>query len=167
MSGTKKIQVLFVCLGNICRSPCSEGLFRRLVAKEGLESSILVDSAGTGDYHIGSPPDTRAITAAAMRDVDISDLKARQVRMSDFSRFDYVIAMDDSNYSNLVRHATAEQQQSIHLFRDFTDHGGNRQIPDPYFGDESHFESVLDMIEEASMGLLRHIRTTHALGQVD
>jgi protein-tyrosine phosphatase len=152
-----KIRILFVCLGNICRSPTAEGVFRHLVEKQGLADRILIDSAGTGEWHIGAPPDSRACKAAATRGYDLTKLRARQVTRKDFESFDYVLAMDDENVRALERIAPRELRHKIRLFTDF---GSKRAagVPDPYGGGQRGFEVVLDLVEDAADGLLRHIR---------
>jgi len=155
------VSVLFVCLGNICRSPTAEGVFRSLVSKKALSDVIAIDSAGTGDYHIGSAPDPRAIAAAKRRSVDLSMQRARQVRVADFDTFDYVIAMDQSNISHLRNVCPSEQHDRIRLFLEFAPSVGATEVPDPYYGEGDGFETVLDMIEAASDGLLADIQSKH------
>ena len=155
------VNVLFVCLGNICRSPTAEGVFRHLVAAEGLSESITIDSAGTGAWHIGDPPDARAQAAARRRGIELSGQRARQVAAGDFERFDYVIAMDQSNLANLSMQAPDAAHPRIHLFLDFAPDVGTKEVPDPYYGGPGGFDDVLDMIEAASMGLLQDIRRNH------
>jgi len=152
-------RVLFVCLGNICRSPTAEGVFRDLVRCQPGAPAIEIDSAGTGDYHIGEPPDPRAREAARRRGVEIGDLRARQFQPEDLTVFDYVLAMDRSNLS-VIRRAAAMTPGIAHtgLFLDFAPEQGEREVPDPYFGGEAGFDRVLDLIEAASRGLLTHIR---------
>ena len=149
--------VLFVCLGNICRSPTAEGVFRDLVAREGLSHAISTDSAGTGDYHTGNPPDPRAQAEALKRGIDLSDLRARQATAKDFETFDYVIAMDHSNQRNLAAICPPGQESRLHMMLAFTTTQNYTEVPDPYFGDAG-FHKVLDMLEDASQGLLNHIR---------
>ena len=151
------VSVLFVCLGNICRSPTAEGVFRQLVKEAGLAERIRTDSAGTGDYHIGERPDPRACWAASRRGYDLSPLRARQVSAQDFHDFDYVLAMDEQNARALQRIAPAELAGKIRLFTDFASRG-ERGVPDPYAGGPQGFEFVLDLVEDAAQGLLRHIR---------
>lgn len=153
------VKVLFVCLGNICRSPSAEGVFRDLVAKNGLEGQILTDSAGTGSWHVGSPPDERAQKAALERGIDLSDLRGRQVKPKDFITFDYVLAMDRSNYANLQQIAPSGYEDRLHMFLSFDPKSPEEEVPDPYYGGPSGFDYVLDLIEEASKGLLRDIET--------
>ena len=152
--------VLFVCLGNICRSPTAEGVFRALVESRGLTDSIHIDSAGTSSWHIGEPPDPRAVEAASLRGIDLTDLRGRQAIARDFSEFDYVIAMDHENYNNLSRLATPEQAAKLHLFLEFSEGVSEIEVPDPYFGGTGGFPHVLDLIENASEGLLNHIITS-------
>lgn len=155
------VKVLFVCLGNICRSPTAEGVFRALVAGEGLGDRIQVDSAGTSDWHIGEPPDRRGQEAARRRGYDLSGLRARQVTPHDFERFDYVIAMDQSNVAKLSALAPAGTGEKLSLFLAFAPELGTREVPDPYYGGPDGFDDVLDMIEAASKGLLADIRARH------
>jgi protein-tyrosine phosphatase len=152
------VKVLFVCLGNICRSPTAEGVFRHLVEKEGLQDRIVIDSAGTGEWHIGSPPDDRACSAAAARGYDLSALRGRQVSREDFAEFDYVLAMDSENVRELRRLSPREHVHKIELFTDFCSSGAC-EVPDPYAGGPEGFEHALDLIEDAAQGFLRHVRT--------
>jgi protein-tyrosine phosphatase len=152
------VRVLFVCLGNICRSPTAEGVFRKLVAGEGLEHAVEIDSAGTHAYHIGEPPDARAQAAALRRGVDLSGLRGRQALSSDIEQFDYVLAMDQENLRNLRAIAAREHLHKVRLFMEFSSVYGEREVPDPYFGGHGGFERVLDMIEDAAAGLLADIR---------
>ncbi len=158
MTEKREVGVLFVCLGNICRSPTSEGVFRKRVEDEDLDIQINIDSAGTASYHIGQPPDSRAIAAASKRGVNLRNLRARQVRRSDFQEFDYIIAMDHHNYSDLTMLALPEPADNIWLFMDFAANWSQREIPDPYYGGQRGFEKVLDMINDASTGLIKDIR---------
>ncbi len=155
------IKVLFVCLGNICRSPTAEGVFRGHLAQNRLDNLVIVDSAGTGDWHIGNPPDVRAQQAALHRGIELSDLRARQVCFDDFSSFDYIVAMDRSNLEDLRRVSDSEHHHKIHLFMEFTDRFEATEVPDPYYGGERGFDIVLDMIDAASTGLLCEIRKIH------
>jgi protein-tyrosine phosphatase len=151
------VRVLFVCMGNICRSPTAEGVFRRQVEREGLAERILVDSAGTHDYHIGNPPDARAQAAAARRGYDLSGLRARQVAGSDFAGFDFVIAMDEHNRSLLLQQCPPEHRAKVRLFLEFAKGKVPAEVPDPYYGGAQGFEQVLDLVENAAQGLLREI----------
>jgi protein-tyrosine phosphatase len=154
----KMIRVLFVCMGNICRSPTAQGVFRHLVEREGLDHLIATDSAGTIDYHAGKPPDRRARETAQRRGLDLSDLRARQAKAADFDTFDYVIAMDRDNYADLRRLCPEGQEAKLHLFMDFAPHLEAREVPDPYYGGPAGFDRVFDMVEQASLGLLERIR---------
>lgn len=153
------VRVLFVCLGNICRSPTAEGAFRGLVEREGLGDQIEIDSAGTAAFHVGEPPDGRAQAEAKRRGIDISGLRGRQARSEDFKTFDYVLAMDASNHQNLLRICPAGHEDRLDMFLDFAPDVGRREVPDPYY--EGGFDSVYDMIEQAAQGLLDDIRAKH------
>ena len=157
----RPVRVLFVCLGNICRSPTAEGVFRTLVTKHGHADRITVDSAGTHAYHIGSPPDARAQAAARQRGIDISGLRGRRVEREDFRAYDYVLAMDEDNYEHLSALCPAGERRRLHLLMDFAPGLGQREVPDPYRGGGDGFDTVLDMIETASEGLLGHILEEH------
>ena len=156
------IRVLFVCMGNICRSPTAEGVFRDLLRQAGLAQQVRTDSAGTHAYHIGEPPDRRTQAAALRRGVDLSDLRARKVTRSDFEHFDYVLAMDVQNHASLRELCPPERADRLRLFLEFAD-GPVREVPDPYYGGARGFEQVLDLVEEGARGLLAHIRATHGL----
>ena len=147
-------RILFVCLGNICRSPMAEGVFRRVAEEEGLIDRFEIDSAGLGDWHIGQAPDHRAQKAARSRGVDISDQSARQVVDEDFDRFDLLLVMDRSNYAELKARAPREARAKIRPFLDFAPHVGTRDVPDPFFGGAEGFDRALDLIEAAARGLL-------------
>lgn len=150
-------KILFVCLGNICRSPTADGVLRKLVADAGLEKRFLVDSAGTGDWHIGRAPDPRTIKAAAKRGYDLSVLRARLVTRDDFDEFDYILAMDKSNLANLQKMKPAHFAGHLGLFMDFAPHMGYSEVPDPYHGDANDFERVLDLVEETAQHFLKKI----------
>lgn len=150
-------RVLFVCLGNICRSPTAEGIFRKTVEARGLHRAFEIDSAGTGDWHIGAPPDHRARHAAARRGIDLSGLRARQANADDMAVFDYIIAMDHANYASLRRLAGARYRHKVHLFLDLSPGIDRDEVPDPYYGGEQGFDQALDLIEQASNDLLDHI----------
>lgn len=149
--------VLFVCLGNICRSPTAEAVFRERVARAGLARSIRVDSAGTGDWHVGEPPDRRAIAHAARRGYDLAPLRARQVSPEDFRRFGWILAMDEANLRNLRALQPDGFGGHLGLFLDFAPQLRVREVPDPYYGGVDGFERVLDLIEAASEGLLEKL----------
>ena len=155
------INVLFVCLGNICRSPTAEGVFTALVEKEGLSQSIHIDSAGTGAWHTGSPPDDRAQAAATARGYDLSLQRARKIIDTDFHIFHYIVAMDRNNYTDLSHIAPPETRSKIQLFLTFAPNLSVAEVPDPYYGGPDGFARVLDLIESASRGLLRDIRRQH------
>ncbi|HFQ14520.1 MAG TPA: low molecular weight phosphotyrosine protein phosphatase [Gammaproteobacteria bacterium] len=157
----EKIRVLFVCMGNICRSPTAEGVFRHLVRQHELDEHIETDSAGTHAYHVGEPPDQRARQTAISRGLDISDLRARKVKPADFEKFHYVIAMDQDNYQLLAEMAPEEHTERLRLFLDFAPGLKEREVPDPYYGGPKGFEYVFDLVEEASRGLLEEIRKQH------
>lgn len=154
MTDVATVSVLFVCLGNICRSPTAEGVFRRKVEAAGLAGRVHVDSAGTGDWHVGRPPDARAVAAASRRGVDLSMLRARQVTHDDAETFDVVVAMDATNLADLDVLAPG---RAVSMMA-FAPHLGVRDVPDPYLGAEDGFERVLDLIDVASDGLLQEVR---------
>lgn len=147
-------RILFICLGNICRSPMAEGVFRRVVEEEGVAHLFEIDSAGLGDWHIGQAPDERARAAALERGMDISGQCARQIEPSDFQRFDLLLVMDGSNLAEARRRAPREAQAKIRLFLDYAPHLGVKDVPDPFFGGSEGFDEALDLIEEAAHGLL-------------
>ena len=154
MAETKETtSILFVCMGNICRSPTAEGVFRHHVIEAGLGDRIIVDSAGTHAYHVGSPPDRRAHAAAEGRGISLVDIRARRVSAEDFERFDYIIAMDEENVAHLKEESPAEHHSKVRLFLEFSS-SGQKEVPDPYYGGASGFERVLDLVEDASRGLL-------------
>ena len=150
------IKVLFVCLGNICRSPTADGVFRQVVEQRGLTEQIKVDSAGTAAYHVGNPPDHRSTLAAKKRGYDLSLLRARQAVAEDFAEFDYVLAMDHENLLNLKAIKPSNFTGHLGLFLDFAE-VSESEVPDPYYGGDSGFEHVLDLVEAASEGLLQEI----------
>jgi protein-tyrosine phosphatase len=158
MTDQSTTSVLFVCMGNICRSPTAEGVFRKVVEDAGMADVIRIDSAGTHAYHIGSSPDHRAQSAASSRGYTLSELRARRVEDEDFIEFDYIIAMDDDNLMNLQDRATDDAVSNLVLFLEFTE-SSESEVPDPYYGGATGFERVLDLVEEASRGLLEHIRS--------
>jgi protein-tyrosine phosphatase len=150
--------VLFVCAGNICRSPTAEGVFRAAAERAGLAQHILADSAGVGDWHNGSPPDRRAIQAARRRGYDLTALRARQVKPDDFARFGWVLAMDHSNLRWLEEMRPREYAGHLGLLLDLVPELGTREVPDPYYGGPAGFDQVLDLIETASAVLLARVR---------
>lgn len=153
-----RLAVLFVCLGNICRSPTAHAVFRHMVQDAGLSQTILIDSAGTGDWHVGDAPDDRATEAALRRGYDMRDLRARQVTARDFSHFNYVLAMDAINLRNLRRLCPRTFDGRLDLFLTYASSSGLLEVPDPYYGGADGFERVLDLVEEASSGLLANLR---------
>ena len=153
------VRVLFVCMGNICRSPIAQGVFENVARREGLEDEVFVDSAGTGNWHVGSPPDERAQRSASLRGLDLSSQRARQVRPEDCENFDYVLTMDEENYRAVA--ALCQGSAVVRPFLDFATASPEREVPDPYYGGPDGFEHVLDLVEEASEGLLEDIRERH------
>ncbi len=153
-----KVSVVFICMGNICRSPTAEGVFRHLVRQEGLDDWITTDSAGTHAYHIGEQPDHRAQQTARSWGIDLSDLRGRKAIENDFHEFDYVLAMDDDNYRLLEDICPAGHETKLSLFLDFSNDYSETQVPDPYYGGEQGFEHVFDLVESASRGLLEDIK---------
>lgn len=154
----QRASVLFVCMGNICRSPTAEGVFRHYVERAGMSHLIAADSAGTLDYHAGEPPDIRAQRAAERRRYDLSQLRARHVTRQDFDEFDYMLAMDLENLADLQRISPPAQRGKIQLFLDYATQRVSGEVPDPYYGSDAGFELVLDLAEDASQGLLAHIQ---------
>lgn len=156
------MRILFVCMGNICRSPTAEGVFRRVLAARAPHLQVEIDSAGTHDYHVGDPPDRRAIAAALRRGIDLSKLRARCVSADDFERYDLILAMDDENLRELKRNAPAHRHGRIRLMMEFAPTAASRAVPDPYYGAAQGFEEVLDLLEEAAEGLLQELLTRGA-----
>ncbi|WP_339668180.1 low molecular weight protein-tyrosine-phosphatase [Dasania marina] len=157
------IKVLLVCLGNICRSPSAEGVLRQQIKERGLEQRISVDSAGTAAWHIGKSPDQRSIAAAQQRGIDISDLRARAVSPADFNDYDYILAMDLENLSNLKTMAPAECRAELSLFLAFDAQSSHSEVPDPYYGGEQGFNLVLDLVTDASEAFIKHVLKQHTL----
>ncbi len=162
------VKVLFVCLGNICRSPTAHGVFESLVNERGLQELIAVDSAGTGDWHLGAGPDKRALAAAKNRGYDLSALRARQVIVNDFDTYDFIMAMDNNNLDDLRAMSPARFSGELALFLHYTLDlsllgDAPKEVPDPYYGSGDGFEHVLDLVEDASKGLLEHILKQHRL----
>lgn len=150
-------RILFVCLGNICRSPTAEGVLRGIAAREFPGLPVLVDSAGTANYHVGEPPDRRTIAAARRRGFDLASLRARQFVESDLEDFDYVLAMDRANLAELIRMTPAAVRARVGLFLDFAPQCGAAEVPDPYYSGVEEFERVLDLCEQGARGLLHHL----------
>ncbi len=161
---TVKTSVLFVCMGNICRSPTAEGIFRHKVQQAGLGEAIHIDSAGTHAYHIGQAPDPRAIKAAARRGYDLSPLRARKIEVEDFHRFDHVLAMDEDNLAILTGLRPGDARAGVRLVMEYAPALGAREVPDPYYGGEAGFERMVDMLEAATDSLLAELRARHGLG---
>jgi protein-tyrosine phosphatase len=158
------VRVLFVCMGNICRSPLAQGVFQGVLRREGLEDEVFVDSAGTGAWHVGEPPDERALSAASLRDVDISSQRARRIDPEDCQNFDYIVTMDEENYRAVA--GLCRGSAVVRPFLDFATDSPEREVPDPYYGGPEGFDYVLDLVEEASEGLLDDIRERHLKDQI-
>jgi protein-tyrosine phosphatase len=156
-------RVLFVCMGNICRSPTAEAVFKAMVAADGLDDRIDSDSAGTHGYHIGSPPDRRSVATAKARGYDLTALRARRVSADDFAVFDLVLAMDSENRAALQRLCPTNHNERLKLFLDFAPDLNERDVPDPYYGNSDGFERVLDLAEAGSKGLIQAIRRKLAM----
>ena len=156
------VKVLFVCMGNICRSPTAHGVFQAMVDEQGLGGSIHVDSAGTHSYHIGSPPDSRSQATARSRGLDLSGLHARRFIAPDFVEFDYLLGMDQGNIADMHAIRPDDASARLQLMLEYSDKYQQHEVPDPYFRNEG-FDLVFDMVDDASRGLLRHIRAQHDL----
>lgn len=161
-TNTRRLSVLFVCMGNICRSPTAHGVFQALVDEQGLSEHIFVDSAGTHSYHLGSSPDLRSQTTARGHDVELSHLSARQFIANDFLEFDFLLAMDRSNNTNMLRLQPEQPKAKLAMLLAYSEKYSQLEIPDPYYGDDG-FERVFDMIADASAGLLRAIRNQYSI----
>jgi low molecular weight protein-tyrosine phosphatase len=157
MSGNR-FGVLFVCTGNICRSPTAEAVFRKLAADAGMAETVTADSAGTHAYHVGEPPDARSQQAAARRGYDLSGLRARRFERTDFHRFDLILAMDQDHYSILSHMAQPSAGERLKLMMSYARRFAEKEVPDPYYGGPQGFERVLDMLEDAASGLLESLR---------
>ena len=153
-----KHKILFVCMGNICRSPSAEGVFRDMVKEHNLSQFFYIDSCGTHGYHTGQAPDSRSQHAAMRRGIDISQQTARTIEQNDFNRFDYILVMDNHNRSFLQSMADEVYLNKIHLFLEYAENCKLIEVPDPYFGGEEGFEIVLDLLQQASIGLLKHLQ---------
>jgi protein-tyrosine phosphatase len=156
--GATRVKILFVCLGNICRSPTAEGVMRALAAREAPDLKLELDSAGTAGYHVGQAPDPRTCAAAARRGYDLTILRARIVEPDDFEHFDLILAMDEENLRVLKRRAPSAAQERLRLFLEFAPAGTVREVPDPYYGGPNGFEEVLDLVESAARGLIAELR---------
>ncbi len=154
---SERVSVLFVCLGNICRSPLAEGVFRDLVRRAGVEERFVIESAGTGSWHVGEPPDSRATLVAERYGVALES-RARQITVEDLGRFDWIVAMDRENLGVLERMAAETGSAArVHLLREFDPDADGDEVPDPYYGGASGFETVYEMIRRAATGLLDRI----------
>ncbi|MDR9498082.1 MAG: low molecular weight protein-tyrosine-phosphatase [Hydrogenovibrio sp.] len=151
------VSVIFVCLGNICRSPTAHAVFRKKVADRGWQDRVRIDSAGTGGWHVGKPADQRASAVAHDRGIPMADLRARQVDLGDLIEFDYVLAMDDANYHDLLAMALPEHREKIHRFLDFAPEFDETEVPDPYYGGPDGFDHVFELVDAASEGLLKDL----------
>lgn len=151
-------RVLMVCMGNICRSPTAEAVLRHRVARQGLQDSIEIDSAGTHAWHTRNPPDERSIAHAARRGYDLTPLRARRIEAEDYTRFDLLLAMDADNLAHLREEAPATARERLRLLMEFAPQLGTREVPDPYYGGPAGFERVLDLVEAACDGLIEHLR---------
>ena len=151
------MKVLFVCMGNICRSPTAEAVLRKLATENGLAKDLQIDSAGTLGFHAGEPPDTRAVAHAAQRGYDLTALRARKVVSADFEHFDYVVAMDDQNVRELQAFCPPHLRKRISLLLDWAGQGARREVPDPYNGTAQDFELVLDLVERGCRGLVKQL----------
>jgi protein-tyrosine phosphatase len=158
MRPSRQHAILFVCLGNICRSPTAEAVLRAAAQRAGIAARLTIDSAGTGQWHVGNPPDWRAVEHAARRGYDLTPLRARQVTREDFARFDWILAMDRHNLADLARLRPAGWGGHLGLFLDLAPELGQRDVPDPYDGGEEGFETVLDLVERASDALVARLR---------
>ena len=158
------VRICFVCMGNICRSPTAEGIMRSLVEDAKLDGKIFIDSAGTGGWHAGAPPDRRSAATAKGRGIILNG-QARRFEASDFADFDYVLALDNDNYRDLISLAgNAEERQKIHLLRSFDSASPkDAGVPDPYYGGDRGFEEVFDICDAACRGLLDHLKQNHGL----
>jgi protein-tyrosine phosphatase len=163
MTADSRVGVLFVCLGNICRSPTAHGVFEHLVKANGLEDVICVDSCGTGDWHIGHAPDRRAAAEARQRGYELDHLRARQVERGDFEVFDYILAMDRMNLADLQDMQPGDYEGNVELFLSYAPGAGVAEVPDPYYGADDGFSRVLDLVEAASDGLLEEVCRAHSL----
>ena len=152
-----QIKVLFVCMGNICRSPTAEGVFHKLLEDMGTKDRFMIDSAGTHAYHVGEQPDHRAQQTARRRGIDLSFIRARKVAPSDFEHFDHILAMDSDNYAILQTICPDQHRQKVRLFLEYAPDCGETDVPDPYYGGQNGFDYVFDLVEEASKGFYRSV----------
>jgi len=152
-------KILFVCMGNICRSPTAEGVFRKLASEHAALKKLEIDSCGTIGYHVGEPSDPRSVSAAKSRGYDLSAIRARQISPSDLVYYDYIFAMDNENLSNILKLTNGEKlhREKICLFLDYAQNNTTTSVPDPYYGGASGFDDVIDLIEDASEGFILHL----------
>lgn len=159
----EKIRVLFICMGNICRSPTAEGVFHKLVESDQVDHKFEIDSAGTHAFHVGDAPDLRAQKAAKDRDVDLAHLRARKVVVGDYHDYDYLLVMDEDNYQIVMEFCPDEHKHKVKYFLEYAPHLNTLEVPDPYYGGKYGFERVLDMVEEASTGFLNSLKQSGQL----
>ena len=155
------VKVLFVCLGNICRSPTAHGVFEKLIADEGMQDVIGIDSCGTGAWHIGQPPDERTQRAAKERGYDLGHLRARKFSVDDFAEFDYILSMDTRNLADVIKKAPDDYGGVIKLFLDYSEERNILEVPDPYYGGDEGFERVFNIVESACQGLMKELKEKH------
>lgn len=155
------IKVLFVCMGNICRSPTAEAIFNKMLKDNNLEEHFLVDSAGTHGYHVGHNPDKRSQACALNRGIDMAHLVSRQVELTDFHEFDYIIAMDQANYDNLVSLSPEQKKHKVSRLLAYHRQSDLTCVPDPYYGAKGGFDEVFDLIETSLEGFLQHLKDEH------
>ena len=163
MNNKNKVKVLFVCMGNICRSPTAHGVFEHLVNVEHLAEQLEIDSAGTHAFHVGGKPDRRAQETAAGKGIDLTHITARQICAEDYENYDYILAMDNDNYGLLEQGCPEQYKNKLSLFLDFAPDHPLKEVPDPYYGGLKGFENVFEMVDIASKGLLEHIKKNHSL----
>ena len=154
----RDLSIIFICMGNICRSPTAEGVFRHKARAEGLIDRVSIDSAGTNNYHPGEPPDARSQHYAKLRGYDLSDLRARALRDADIESYDWLIVMDDLNYSTVLARTVEAHHRKLRMLTEFCSERRQREVPDPYYGEAADFNRVLDLAEDACDGLLEQIR---------
>lgn len=154
----KPKSILFVCLGNICRSPTAHAVFEKILLENDLKDKVLVDSAGTAAYHVGNKPDSRMINAARKRGFDLTNLRARAVHANDFKNFDLILAMDEENFHDLIQTCPKAYQQKVKMFLEYSSNASLNSVPDPYYGGAKGFDDVLDLVEDACLGLLDSIK---------
>lgn len=156
-----KVKVLFVCMGNICRSPSAEAVFRNMMIRNGLLERVEIASAGTDDYHVGAPADHRSHAAAKKRGIDLDSHRAQQLKDIHFEAYDYILVMDDANYRAVMKRCPLGASEKVHYLMDFAPQLGVKEVPDPYYGGQNGFDHVLDLVEAAAAGLFSEIRTRY------